>query len=245
MKRAGVIFILLFVFIAFSGPATADDMFAPEWREGQNVVFALWDGWIPHSPGPPPAYLPDIFYSNPPLPTIPIATANAAGYLPSFAGRLDVMQMYAHDGLVFEMPNYDNENPVKRIRVQVTYYDLFGDPFIPFGFNVWTDIHQGALFYPADETTLVGSYAHEDDWTTAAYEFEILPNPEWESIGLKFWHYDGGFDSFGSPDEPVPGVFIDQVVIDTQCAAVPVPAAVWLLGTGLLCLIGARRNRMQ
>jgi len=244
MKRLLIVFCIVIGLFASAGSAAADDIFVPEWREGHNTVFAEWDSWLPYSPSPPPSYLPDIYYSNPPLPTGPLATAYAAGYLPSFAGRNDVMQVFAHDGLVFEMPNYDNENPLKRIRVQVTYYDLYGEPYIPFGFNVWTDIHQGPLFYPADQSTFVGSYFHEDDWTTAAYEFEIFPNPAWEAIGLKFYDYGVGYEGFGSPNGFDPGVYIDQVVFDTQCA-VPVPAAIWLLGTGFLCLMGLRRGLRQ
>jgi hypothetical protein len=239
MKRAGVLAILLIISIAFAGSAAADDIFVPKWRDGHNTVYAEWDSWIPTE-----SYAPDYYVSNPPLQDAPIAYAYGAGYLSSFAGRDHVMEMWTDDGLEFEIPNYDNDNPLKRVRLQITYYDAYAEPYVPFGFNVWTYLHHGTLFYPADETTFVGSYAHEDDWTTAAYEFEIIPNPGWEVIGLKFYDYVGGFEGFGSPNGPVPGVFIDQVVIDTQCA-VPVPAAIWLFGTGVVCLMSFRRKLMK
>ena len=60
------------------------------------------------------------------------------------------------------------------------------------------------------------------------YDFQMPFNPDEEWIGLKF-------DWYGEYDAAV-----SQVVIDTKC--VPIPAAVWLLGSGLLGLIGIRRR---
>ena len=58
------------------------------------------------------------------------------------------------------------------------------------------------------------------------YDFTIEPNPDRETL----WIYSH-----------VDGLQIDQIVVDTKCA-VPVPGAVWLLGTGLFGMIGIRRK---
>lgn len=67
----------------------------------------------------------------------------------------------------------------------------------------------------------------EWDFNTAGIDAELLVDGQYEGINAIMW-----FD-------PLPAYADDQLDIPS---AVPVPAAVWLLGSGLLGLIGIRRK---
>jgi hypothetical protein len=80
--------------------------------------------------------------------------------------------------------------------------------------------------------------ADADVWTT--YEFQVAAGPD-TSGGITL--------QFNSACAPIDGCiadyFIDNVLIsaDVEVPQVPVPAAVWLFGSGLLGLIGVARRR--
>jgi hypothetical protein len=82
-------------------------------------------------------------------------------------------------------------------------------------------------------------------------EGPIFPTPGWQSFS---WTTTLGPDVAGgvtlqlkSSCGPVEGcgvdAFFDNITISTDVAAVPVPAAVWLFGSGLLGLIGVARRK--
>lgn len=234
MKKLLIILIGL-CFLVPAGPVSADDIFPP-WYYGQpGSQYAIWETWTDSAipPNPPSSYADywetwDGVYG--PLLNSPTVSLKSGGtylpYWPDDTGRLDVWQVNADDGLVFYLDNYDDPKLYKFVRIQITYYDPVG-AINPDEFKVTTDIHE---FFPAE---LVGSENWGDGWFTEAFDFVLSPNPVQEWIGLRFNDYTDG-------------VYIDQVVIDTWCtddpSPVPIPGAVWLLGSGLIGLVGLRRK---
>ncbi|MCD6293282.1 MAG: VPLPA-CTERM sorting domain-containing protein [Deltaproteobacteria bacterium] len=72
-----------------------------------------------------------------------------------------------------------------------------------------------------------GADVFYNDWTQVTYSFTANADGD----------YTIAFAAVGSSDKR--GGFIDDVKLD----AVPIPAAIWLLGSGLLGLVGIRRRR--
>ncbi len=60
---------------------------------------------------------------------------------------------------------------------------------------------------------------------------EITPNPEWEALTFNLSVPGGAY------------LWLDDLHIATESIAVPIPSAVWLLGSGLIGLVGIRRKR--
>ena len=213
-----LLLLVSFFFIFAAVPAQADDVLPPEWRGAPNSMWAEWDNW--NVDGSADTW---VTWDNNYYGLIPPYSSLIWEVMPEYEGRQDVVEVSGHDELTFYMDNYDSPNPVKLVRVQITYF-WFGPE--PLGFDVWTELDGEDTFYPAELFEVCG---HPDGWITAAYDFSIMPNPFEEWIGLKFNGYPA---------------FIDQVVIDTVCvgSAVPIPGAVWLLGSGLVGLVGLRRK---
>jgi hypothetical protein len=146
-------------------------------------------------------------------------------------------------GLVFYLDNYDFANPEKWVRVIVNYRiaDGEGNPnnLTVGGFNVWTaapDSVETSEPIWVDAGEPVGYIDQGDGWAIAAFDFIIQPNPEEEWIEIVFGYQT---ESYFFPAENG-DVFIDEVQINTRC--VPIPGAVWLLGSGLVTLVGLRRK---
>jgi len=201
--------------------ASADDALPPSYRGLNRTVTAQWDTWIGSGPGGIPA---DTYTENPDMGRWAYVQNNGAQYHPTVAGRTGVMELFAHDNLVFHLDNYP-DGAWKKIRVQITLYQfpVPGDA----GINVTTDAGTTILVLPESCTW---SY-HMNNWITYACDYEIAPNPAWEEIGLKFFTTDG------APNYPP--WFVDQVTIDTFC---PEPATLGLLAVGGLALLARRRR---
>lgn len=127
------------------------------------------------------------------------------------------------DGILFLDPfsillsNFDTPNPQKEIRLQITYLNIDSAP------NVLGFYGSGPLAYDLSFDYV----SHGENWYTDIYDLTVWPNPEWEVFLI------------GNQYGPV---MISQVVVDTWCEPVPVPAAIWLLGSGLIGLVGLRRK---
>jgi len=156
---------------------------------------------------------------------------------------------YQHQRMIFELDNYDNNNPRKDIRVQVTVYAPDWDMYFqPWSLRVWAQTDQtygpGMPWDGYFDTQWVSSEEVVGylGWRTIAFDLSLYPNPDSEIIGLDFsqmpWWYlpNGQWGWYGGYGN----VWIDQVVIDTRC--VPEPATMSLLGLGALALVRRRRS---
>ncbi len=161
--------------------------------------------------------------------------------------------------LIFEMDNYDNNNLQKDIRVQVTFYaPNFYQYNQPWSLRVWANSNDP--WNPGDPNYWDGSYdiAYSsvqgipgyNGWMCAAFDLQLRPNPDSETIGLDFgtswpWWYYYPIGGHPYPYWAYPGggsVIIDQVVIDTRCVPEPVTMTLLALG-GVGLLLKRRRNR--
>ena len=225
---------------ALIASAVADDEFPPTWRTGEtNVLTAEWDYWQGNTAHPAPA---DSWTANPATLLAPTATFDPANYVSLYQGRPHVIRLDEGGDLEFLLDNYEDVNPVKRIRLQVTFWPGAAAPIDLTDIGVsWpvqrfaldplvNDIDNGdpyiGILMPAPDV-LVGTKVHSDGWVTKAYDIELSHNPASEKIGLYFSAYPA---------------HVDQVVIDTWCT-VPEPATMALLGLGALALTIRRRNR--
>lgn len=234
--------VLIVVFGILAASATADDMLPPDWRGEPGTIMAEWSSWGQAGVGPGMlVLLGDQVTANPgdfdPMATAAYAHWNSSVVvLDSWAGRTGVLEVNPGGGLgpvSFGLRNYDNDNPLKRIRIQITF---MGSGVMDFyvasgsGGGIPGDPPWPTLPWTKRDAIVATSYQHDDGWTTSAYDLSIEPNPDWEVIMLD-WGYTG-------PDTWVS--WIDQVVIDTQC--VPEPATLSLLGLGALAVIRRRRK---
>jgi len=239
MKTNAILTIV--VIAAISASAAADDVpsLRPSWRGGPNTITAAWDLFAPTGLGPgSQSLLGNMVTANPPLsPTSIVAQASwnsSCWVYQTYMGRQGVIEVNPGGGIApvgFALVNYDNDNPLKRIRIQITQL----------GSGV-LDFYIGAIPAPPGEpwpipdpmgltkvdAVVVDAYQHDDEWVTRAYDLQITPNPAFEYIGL-----DWGYAWQGA-------AWIDQVVIDTQC--IPEPATMCLLLAAGLPLLKRKRS---
>ncbi len=199
------------------GSAWADDVFPAPWRGDAGSFVTTFDTWQESLPG---TYLPDSYEYWPVEANLGVPLAyiefGVGTVLAGYEGRTNVLTFDQDQGgedtpmLGFLLDNFDEDKPLKRIRVQVTYQHVIG--CIPY----WIEAE---WFWPgdSDHTSMpafevwVDELDWGDGWRTRVYEFELDPNPWDELVLIEFWQYGG----------PQTATFVDQVVIDTLCFDLP------------------------
>lgn len=202
--------------LALSAPAFADDLSPPPWRFNPGTTVQHWD-----FTGGPGGGVPDALPFNNPYGAGPLLSPLApAQWLPTFMGRNDVWDLMSTGvagGLDFFIPNTGNGLNQKQLWLQITYWHpLPGGPpgvQVTSGSGPFTQLSSTI-------TPLPGGWFHE----LSTWSVPICPQKEVVHI----------FPTSAA-------LYIDQVVIDTQCIPIPAPAAAAPLA--LAGLLAIRRRR--
>lgn len=212
------------VFTAFAVHARADDTFHPPWTRFQpNTTTQEWtfpDANLPHAPDN------NAILWNPNGVASQLDTLNLGGgaaWLPTFNGRSGIYALHPASPvgpsiLVFEVPNTQNPLPEKDVWAQITW---FVDP----GTNSIDLTPFGGAVPPT--TVENGTILDAFGWRHSTFSYVLHPNPSLEYYQIR--------------NNSTATIYIDQVVIDSQC--VPEPASMAMLGLGFIGLLCARRMR--
>ena len=190
-------------------PATADDLFPPDFRGANRSTSAEWDFFTDQSPAP---VLPDGT-------SVPLVTGDAAPLLdaafptgaphPSgqtfgdvsfntFSNGTYVGGPLGDGAIAFNVPNWIDNEPSKILRIQVTYTGnqpttaVFPSLGVPGSGGGITAIRVDRVDIPSSPDLPAGTSYFYEDW-------QITPNPDWEQVVLFLANQS----------------FVDQVVIDT------------------------------
>ncbi len=217
MKRKITLFFVALCLLLTPVLASADDLLPPEWRGAYNTTYALWDDFEN-------IVAPALFNEAYPLVFADVFESNPAGVFPAYITGYPV---YVFEGaavfatseiespcLLIKVNNFDNDNPVKKIVLQMTY-----------AYN--RTVEAVSATPGVSEVELLASYELEDrpTWWYSAWEITLYPNPTDEIIRICL----GGECNF----------ILDQMVLDTYC--VPIPGSALLLLSGVVGIIGYRR----
>lgn len=223
--------------------AIADDLRPPSYRGLPRTTSAEWDfltdqptdniqpdgTTVPLVVGDIAPQLDAAFAGDPHPSGSRFGGASVAWSSMSNGGYLATGVGTAQRGLVFNVPNWIDQEPLKLLRVQITYQGpaptttVFGSLGVPGSSDAVTE----QLAAHVDVTTGLpptlppGTSYFYDDWT-------IQPNPDWEQVVV-----------FMSE-----GTFVDQVVIDS-ISFVPEPSSAVLVALGLSGLLLARGRRRR
>jgi hypothetical protein len=220
-------------------PALADDLHPPSYRGLPRSTSAEWDFLAappdnniqPDGTSVPlvigdAAPLLDAAFNNDPHPSGSRFGGGSVSWSPMSNGGYLAGPNTAQQGLVFNVPNWIDQEPLKLLRVQITYQgpapttDVFGSLGVP---GSTANVIAEQIAHVPDSAGLppglpAGTSYFYDDWT-------IRPNPDWEQVVVYMSE----------------GTFVDQVVIDT-ISFVPEPASAVLAMLGLAA-VGVRRRR--
>ncbi len=198
MMNKLIIIACLAVTLTISSTASA----TPEWRGNPGSTYQEWQFDSNDTDLDP-----DIFSND--YGTAHLKVYPHGDWIPdpgawALSGEIDV-----------QIPNLNEENPEKRIHIQLTWQPAYNDPLLP------SEPIIGIVSYPLFEGMSMGPRIDTDDgegWTYSTYDITIRPNPGVEWITIKG------------------DILVDELVIDTICC-IPEPATICLLGLGTLILL--------
>ncbi|RMH25922.1 MAG: hypothetical protein D6692_10150 [Planctomycetota bacterium] len=213
------------VVMAAAGTAAAHDLNPPSYRGAPASTFVHWDFSVTASQPVAFQFGPDPDGPGPIMPN------------PQVAPTLQVFTpspTKPFTGFRFTMPNWIDPFPLKLMRIQITFTDLFPDDgafpspilknvtaFDPFGEVDPANIRQ--TFISTTETLTSGPDGITQYFFT---DWEIRPNPDFEFFDVNL-PVNGGLQ-------------LDQVVFDS-ISMIPAPGSVFVVGLGLMA--AARRRR--
>lgn len=205
--------LLLLSAVVLIGPAAlADDLYTPDWRGEPTATYQHWSF---DAQWPDYDYIVPETYTNPYGEPYINATQWEAWY-DVYEGRQGVAYVDYYDYFEMYIPNHDMDWPDKFIYLQVTYH--------PSGLTPEPDV-----YLPSGDQETVTLQDHQvlaDGWIWDLWYIHIWPNPDLEEI-----------DFYGGPSGD-PGLYIDQIVIDTIC--IPEPGSLGLLLLGGLAWLRRR-----
>jgi len=207
MKRL-LVFAALVAVLAVS-TAWAEDLNPPDWRGQENTTYQQWE-FGDDSLSPAPDYASDPYPLQPPAMDIPDTWPNTV-HLAEYLDMGGVWRLESPDDIWVTIQNYENENPLKYIWMQITYASEGGTPPL-------------VLTNPVYSANIVSDPVLLGEHWYVTYDITIEPNPPSEVIVIQ-------------PDACT--TYIDEIVIDTIC--IPEPVTVCLLGLGALALLRKRR----
>jgi len=209
MKTLVTLCAVMLVMLAI-GTARANDYNPPDWRGEPLTTYQRWEFGTADNPA-----IPEDDYTNPL--GIPILAVGGAYpdtvWLSEDMGHFGVW--FFQDSITIQIANFDNDNPLKEIWMQLTYSPQIGGEPV-----VLTDPDY-TWIAPSDEQAIDAYY-----WQMT-YHIGIEPNPSLETITIE-------------PPASGGGLYLDELVIDTIC--VPEPATICLFGLGALVLLRKRKK---
>ncbi|MEX2317924.1 MAG: hypothetical protein WD669_12275 [Pirellulales bacterium] len=229
----------LFAVCLFTMPALADDLHPPAYRGLTRSTSAEWDflsappdnNIQPDGTSVPlvigdAAPLLDAAFNNDPHPSGSRFGGGSVNWSAMSNGGYLAGPNTSDQGLVFNVPNWIDQEPLKLLRVQITYQgpapttDVIGSLGVP---GTTAGVVAQQVAHVPDTAGLPtglppGTNYFYDDWT-------IRPNPDWEQVVVYMSE----------------GTFVDQVVIDT-ISFVPEPSSFALAWLGLFGFVALGRR---
>jgi hypothetical protein len=230
--------LLVAVLLAIGGRAWGHDLLAPTWRGLPDSSVARWEGGAEHS----------YFWSYDGTLTPPELNWEQGWTLFSgpwnfYYGMYQLPRDYGSSRIVFDMDDYDQDQPEKDIRVQLTFYARDYYEGHPWELRVWTwpeehwsDPLPAGQYWDVPPAGVVNHGAPYSYWWTVAFDLSLSPNPDSEMIGLDVGSFPWWYGPMGSSLY----FYLDEVVIDTIC--VPEPACLAFFAAGGLLVLRRRRR---
>jgi len=210
MKLANIALVMIIASTCPAGLLTEYDTNPAPFRGQENTTLQVWTFGTPDNSGAPDISVNPNGEAN-------ISNLPALEWLAEDLGHqgVRIIDYKGTNGMIIHVDNFNIPNPIKKIWVQIVYDDG-GPPSIK--------------VLPNGDTTeqrmnLVGMPEEVDDWyMKATYELTLDKNPPHEIFRI------------------IPRdcqVWIDEIIIETQC--IPEPMSIAMLGLGGLFLLRKRR----